>query len=188
MTGHVPGTTPYPWPYDGDLDPSRLALVVAGWDARWAAAVGHPAPVGAVVSALAADLGAHGVGVVAVAHGGSRPTGGPPPAPLPLTGAAAAHAAGINGFFGSSLDAHLRASGRTHLLLAGYGLEGPIHSTMRSANDRGYECLLVLDASAPVDPALSGAARSHIEMSGGIFGAVGTASDLRTALDHREDR
>ena len=30
MTGTVSGTTPYPWPYDGTLDPARTALVVVG--------------------------------------------------------------------------------------------------------------------------------------------------------------
>jgi nicotinamidase-related amidase len=43
---------------------------------------------------------------------------------------------------------------------------------MRSANDRGYECLLISDACSPLDPSLVGAASRMIEMSGGIFGAV----------------
>jgi len=76
----------------------------------------------------------------------------------------------------------LRAAGATHLLVAGHGLEGPVHSTLRSANDRGYECLLVIDACSPLDPGLAGAARSMVEMSGGIFGAVGTTADVLAAL------
>ena len=76
-----------------------------------------------------------------------------------------------------------RAAGRDHLLLAGFGLEAPVHSTLRSANDRGYECLLLLDACAPLDPSLTPASRSMIEMSGGIFGAVGTVGALLGALD-----
>ena len=44
---------------------------------------------------------------------------------------------------------------------------------MRGANDQGYECLLVLDASAPLAPDLVAPSRSMVEMSGGIFGAVG---------------
>ncbi len=60
---------------------------------------------------------------------------------------------------------------------------------MRSANDRGYECLLVIDACVPHDPELVAASRSQIEMSGGIFGAVGdvrrrAGGDLHPRKDH----
>lgn len=182
MSRHVPATTPYPWPFDGDLSPTRLALVVAGWDSRWAGAVGD-GDVGERIALLAAALRSRGVAVVAVTHGGRRPPPQTPVRPLPLDGADVVDAAGIDGFYGSRLDALLRTAGRTHLLLAGQGLEAPVHSTMRAANDRGYECLLLADVAAPVDPALAAPARSHIEMSGGIFGAVGTATDLCTALD-----
>ena len=57
-----------------------------------------------------------------------------------------------------------------------------MHSTMRSANDRGYECLLVVDACAPLDPDLVPPAISMVEMSGGIFGAVGTTAPVLAAL------
>ena len=53
---------------------------------------------------------------------------------------------------------------------------------MRAANDMGYECLLLEDAVVPADPRLVSAALSSIEMSGGIFGAVGRADAVRTAL------
>jgi len=89
---------------------------------------------------------------------------------------------GIDGFFGSSLDAHLRARGFERLILVGAGLETSIHSTMRSANDRGYECLLVVDACLAYDDAVTPASVSMIEMSGGIFGAVGTTAAVVDAL------
>lgn len=179
---HVSGTTPYPWPYDGDLSPGRLALVVAGWDTRWhAAAAGAGALCGAIATLAATVSGAGGL-VVTISHGGRRPTAAEPVVALALGGAVPMESAGIDGFFGSPLDATLRSNGRTHLLFAGLGLEGPVHSTMRSANDRGYECLLLLDVAAPVDEELTGAAQSSIEMSGGIFGAVGTSASLVAAL------
>ncbi len=53
---------------------------------------------------------------------------------------------------------------------------------MRSANDRGYECLLVVDACAPLDPDLVAPATSMVEMSGGIFGAIGTTDPVLAAL------
>ena len=52
----------------------------------------------------------------------------------------------------------------------------------RQANDRGLECLLVIDACAPVDPALVTASRSMVLMSGGIFGAVGETVPTLDAL------
>jgi nicotinamidase-related amidase len=89
---------------------------------------------------------------------------------------------GVDGFFASSLDTVLRTLGRDQLLLCGKWLETNVHSTMRSANDRGYECLLVLDACVAYDPDLTSAARSQIEMSGGIFGAVGETAAVLDAL------
>ena len=67
-------------------------------------------------------------------------------------------------------------------VVAGHGLEGPVHSTMRGANDMGYECLLVLDAATVLVPGLAGPSRSMVEMSGGIFGAVGRSADVVAAL------
>jgi len=89
---------------------------------------------------------------------------------------------GVDGFYGSRLDGLLRSLGRDQLLLAGGWLETGVHSTMRSANDRGYECLLVLDACTAYDSDLVAASRSQIEMSGGIFGAVGSTDDVLAAL------
>ena len=66
----------------------------------------------------------------------------------------------------------LRAAGRDLLLLAGGWLEVGVHSTMRSANDRGYECLLVPSACIAIDDTTRAATISSTEMSGGIFGAV----------------
>ncbi len=91
-------------------------------------------------------------------------------------------AAGWDGFFGTGLDSQLRRWGVTHLLLAGGPLETAVHSTMRSANDRGYECLLVVDATAALHPELLPQTLSMIEMSGGIFGANGTSSAVMAQL------
>ena len=92
-------------------------------------------------------------------------------------------AGGHDGFCSERLDKGLRSLGITNLLLCGSGLETAIHSTMRSANDRGYECLVISDACEPADPRLHHQALSMIEMSGGIFGAVGHSDAVITALD-----
>jgi hypothetical protein len=185
MAGTIANSTPYAWPYDAALDSSRVAVLVVtppggalGTDpAAWSAA-------GAIVAAVRA------AGGVAISV-----TTTPPPCgtesqsglgAVPIACDATVEAFGIDGFFGSRLDAVLRGLGRDQLLLVGRGLETSVHSTMRSANDRGYECLLVLDACEPYDPELVPAARSQIEMSGGIFGAVGVTSDVVAALTSDE--
>jgi biuret amidohydrolase len=181
----VSGSEPYPWPWDGHLDPRRVALLVLGWDDVWAARC-HS---GAETTQRIAEISARSPFVVAVAHVPPRTlAGGRVPAPLDAPpGARAVTAGGIDGFHDGPLEGLLRAAGRDQLLLCGYGLEGPVHSTMRSANDRGHECLLVLDACAPVDPDLVAASRSMVLMSGGIFGAVGDCASTVSALD-RTDR
>ena len=89
---------------------------------------------------------------------------------------------GVDGFSASPLADGLRGSHTTHLVIAGFGLEGPVHSTLRTANDRGWECLLVSDACAPFEPDLAAGALSTVEMSGGLFGVTATAQSLFTAL------
>lgn len=172
---HVAGTDPYPWPYDGRLDGPILALVLAGWDVSWLERSVDPAPHRDAVGRLADAVARWGGLVVGVAHRGAAPL------PLPRTGVTLA-ADGLDAFHGGPLDGVLRRGGRTHLLVAGLGLEGPVHSTLRSANDRGYECLLVTDASAPLTTGLVDAAAKTVTMSGGIFGAIATTTPVVEAL------
>jgi biuret amidohydrolase len=197
LEGLREGTVPYPWPYDGALDVARLALVVAGahqwWTDRCVDMTGARAAIGAT-TAMVQRYGTH---VVFLRHG-ARPRGAAydglwPPhrrghredelAVRPAPTDAVVDAAGIDGFFGSRLDALLRGWGCTHLAMAGFGLEGPVHSTLRSANDRGYECLLLADACAAVDEQTRAGALSTVTMSGGIFGAVGTTAHLGALLE-----
>ena len=92
-------------------------------------------------------------------------------------------AAGIDGFYGSELDSVLQTHKRSHLLVVGRALETTVHSTLRRANDRGYECLTVADATASIENTCRAGALSSIEMSGGIFGAVGMTEPVLRALD-----
>jgi nicotinamidase-related amidase len=89
---------------------------------------------------------------------------------------------GVDGFSGSPLAECLAGLDVDHLLICGLGLEGPVHSTMRSANDRGLECLLVIDGCAPLDATLAGPGVRIIEMSGGIFGAVADSEAVLAGL------
>jgi biuret amidohydrolase len=178
----VAGTTPYPWPYDGALTLGRTALIVAGWNDEWWARCHDPTIVVGPIGRLAGAVDT----VITIDHEGRsrstplpRSAGGAVPT---IAGSSAVAAAGIDAFFGGPLDPVLRARGADLLLLVGLGLEATVHSTMRSANDRGYECLLVVDACAPIDPDAVPNAVSMVEMSGGIFGAVGLTEPVLAAL------
>lgn len=169
----IAATTPYAWPYDGAFDPARAALLVLG-------SADTPPPV-PEVAAMAGSFRSAGGVVVQVTT--APPHRAAPVVPVPMDLADhQVEAAGIDGFYGSPLDTLLRSRRRDQLLLTGAWLETGVHSTMRSANDRGYECLLVLDACVAYDAALVAASRSQIEMSGGIFGAVGQSVDVLAAV------
>ncbi|WP_426592935.1 cysteine hydrolase family protein [Cellulomonas sp. McL0617] len=186
MSPHVTATTPYPWPYDGDLGGAQTALlVVLTTDAGPSSQAIAPR-----LEALADAVRAAG-GTVIVVRTTAPPPGGSrlrvplvPSTDLPglLVPDIDMIAGGIDGYYASDLDIVLRTGRYRRLILAGVGLETCVHSTMRDANDRGYECLLVIDACVPADPALTAASVSSIEMSGGIFGAVGLTADVVTAL------
>ncbi len=195
MAVHVASTTPYPWPYDGDLAGAAAALLVLAPAGSAAPTTDHGRgePSGTIGRLAAAVRGGGGLVIaVTTASAALRPgrSGWPPArelaadalALLPEGADEAVVAGGIDAFYGSDLDLLLRTRGVERLLLVGIGLETCIHSTMRDANDRGYECLLVVDACLPVDAGLVPAAVSMIEMSGGIFGAVGRSLDVLTAL------
>lgn len=187
---------PYPWPYDGVLVADRLALVICGAQRWFYERTAQPDDALDRVARLASLFRPMGTSILAVRHGSDHHHQARPVLPAidsagyeliidPSAADAVIDAAGMDGFYGSNLDAHLRAHGLDTLIIVGLGLEGPIHSTMRAANDRGYECLLVADAAAPHEPSLVRAALSSIAFSGGIFGAhASTAAVVDACADH----
>jgi nicotinamidase-related amidase len=92
-------------------------------------------------------------------------------------------AAGHDGFCGSDLDLALRARGIELIVAVGMAAEVAVSSTVRSANDRGYECLTLSDAVAPLDPATGERELCSVTMSGGIFGAVGTSDAFLATIE-----
>lgn len=196
---HLVDANPYPWPYDGDLSGDRLALVVLGAQHGWASVSTGVAEVRRAVQRVADAVTAAGGRLVVVRHGVPalrRRSDRPPSVPVvgsdawsldsalaaSGSGALVVDTAGLDAFFASPLDELLRAEGRDHLLLAGYASELTVDSTVRGANDRGYECLVLVDACAPIDPAVGARAHASVTMSGGIFGALGTTDELVATL------
>jgi nicotinamidase-related amidase len=92
-------------------------------------------------------------------------------------------AVGHDGCYGSRLEPLLRTNRRDRVLMCGLGLEGPVHSTLRTLNDQGYECLTVTDASAPYESASGLNALSSITFSFGIFGAIAPSRSVLAAFD-----
>ena len=180
----VEGSEPYPWPYDGSVPFARLALVACGWDRAWSGRATGAGAAAEQVGRLAETVVALGGHVVAMVHPDQH---GDTPDRLPLDGAEVVTTAGIDGFCGSPLDAVLRRRQVTHLLVVGHGLEAAVHSTMRSANDRGYECLLVVDACSVLAPELVDRSVSMIHMSGGIFGATATTAQVLSSVGDHAD-
>jgi nicotinamidase-related amidase len=82
----------------------------------------------------------------------------------------------------TELEPVLRAQGITHLLFTGCTTDVCVHSTLREANDRYFECLLIEDACASGDAYAHAAAVHMVTVEGGIFGAVASFDAVVAAL------
>jgi nicotinamidase-related amidase len=80
------------------------------------------------------------------------------------------------------LHARLQAAGITHLVFTGVTTEVCVQTSMREANDRGYECLIVDDATESYFPAFKQAALEMISAQGAIVGWRTTSAQLLAAL------
>lgn len=171
----VEGSKPYAWPYDGRLATTDFAFVVVTGTSAGESGQ-PPAELVAKCRDFAIEVTGLGGSVIWVACNGSELPDGI--APTDMT----AESPTANGMIGGELELILRTQRIDRFALAGWPLEIAVHSTMRRANDVGYECLLLEDLCVPLDPELQPSAISQILMSGGIFGAVGESAELLKAL------
>ncbi|MFI7529579.1 MULTISPECIES: cysteine hydrolase family protein [Nocardia] len=100
----------------------------------------------------------------------------------PLDGETVIDKPGKGAFYATELAAVLQQNSITTLLVAGVTTEVCVHTTVREANDRGYECLVVADCVGSYFPEFQRVGLAMIAAQGAIFGWVADSADVIAAL------
>ncbi|MFN0029507.1 MAG: cysteine hydrolase family protein [Acidimicrobiales bacterium] len=226
MSERIVDANPYPWPYDGSIDPARTALLCIDWQVDFCGPGGYVdrmgydlsltrsglEPTARVLDAVRregwtvihtreghrpdlSDCPANklwrskriGAGIGDAGPAGRILVRGEPgweivPEVAPMDGELVVDKPGKGSFYATDLELLLRTRGITHLVFTGITTDVCVHTTMRDANDRGYECLLLSDCTGATDVGNYRAALHMITMQGGVFGAVAESDALLKAL------
>ncbi|MGH3856224.1 MAG: cysteine hydrolase family protein [Pseudonocardiaceae bacterium] len=100
----------------------------------------------------------------------------------PLAGEVVVDKPGKGSFYATELHQLLAAAGITSLVVTGVTTEVCVHTTVREANDRGYECLVLSDCVGSYFPEFQRAGLAMIAAQGGIFGWVAPSAAYLDAL------
>jgi nicotinamidase-related amidase len=141
-----------------DAPPAKLAR------GRLACGIGDPGPFGRVLI-----RGEEGHDIVAEL----APADGEPVLDKPGKGA----------FYATDLELMLRNRGIRSLIVTGVTTEVCVHTTVREANDRGFECLVLSDCVGSYFPEFHDVGLRMIAAQGGIFGWVTPSTELLARLE-----
>jgi nicotinamidase-related amidase len=100
----------------------------------------------------------------------------------PLPGEAVIDKPGKGAFYATGLGELLQDAGVTHLVVTGVTTEVCVHTTVREANDRGFDCLVLADCVGSYFPEFQRVGLQMVSAQGGIFGWVADSAALLTAL------
>jgi nicotinamidase-related amidase len=144
-------------PDGADLPPAKKAR------GRLASGIGDPGPMGRILI-----RGEPGHAII--------------PELAPIAGEPVVDKPGKGAFYATDLEAMLRSRGIQSLLVCGVTTEVCVHTTVREANDRGFECLVIADGCGSYFPEFHAAGLNMIKAQGGIFGWVADSGAVVAAL------
>jgi nicotinamidase-related amidase len=103
----------------------------------------------------------------------------------PIAGEPVVDKPGKGAFYATDMDTILKTRGIRHLIVCGVTTEVCVQTSVREANDRGYDALVLADCVGSYFPEFQRVALEMIKAQGGIFGFVGWSEDFLAALAQR---